>query len=87
MLNTANPFCPPVQERGAVRGMRTAVSGSGTSRLGPQLRHSQVGRLVRSILQSMALCYSGPCNLRPLHLTIPSILRPAISDTILIFSV
>ena len=31
--------------------------------------------------------YSGPCDLRPLHLTIPSILRPAISDTILIFSI
>ncbi len=31
--------------------------------------------------------YSGPCDLRPLHLTIPSILRPAISDTSLVFSV
>ncbi len=31
--------------------------------------------------------YSGPCNLRPLHFTIPSILRPAISDTILLFSI
>ncbi len=29
--------------------------------------------------------YSGPCHLRPLHLTIPSILRPAISDNIAIF--
>ncbi len=29
--------------------------------------------------------YSGPCNLRPLHLTIPSILRMAISDTTLSF--
>ena len=28
--------------------------------------------------------YSGPCDLRPLHSTIPSNLRPAISDTILI---
>ena len=26
--------------------------------------------------------YSGPCDLRPLHLTIASILRPASSDTI-----
>ncbi len=31
--------------------------------------------------------YSDPCNLRPLHLTVPSIFRPAISDTIPIFSV
>ncbi len=27
--------------------------------------------------------YSGPCNLRPLYFTNPSILRPAISDTVL----
>ncbi len=32
------------------------------------------------------LWYSGPCNLRP-RLTIPSILRPLISDTTLIFLV
>ncbi len=31
--------------------------------------------------------YSGPCDLRPLHFTVPSILKPAISDTILIFSI
>ena len=30
--------------------------------------------------------YSGPCDLRSLHFTIPSTLRPAIGDTILIFS-
>ncbi len=29
----------------------------------------------------------GPCDLRPLYLTIPCILRPDISDTISIFSV
>ncbi len=29
--------------------------------------------------------YSDPCDLRPLHLTIPSILKPAICDTIFIF--
>ncbi len=31
--------------------------------------------------------YSGPCNLRPLYLTIPCILRPDISGTTSIFSV
>ncbi len=31
--------------------------------------------------------YSGPCDLRPLYLTIPCILRPDISDTMGIFSV
>ncbi len=30
--------------------------------------------------------YSSPWDLRPLHLTIQSIVRPAISDTSLIFS-
>ena len=30
--------------------------------------------------------YSGPCDLRPFHLTIPSTSSPAISNTILIFS-
>ncbi len=34
----------------------------------------------------LPILYSGPCDLRSLHLTIPSIIRPAISDTILIFS-
>ena len=37
--------------------------------------------------QNAGSSYSGPCDLRPLHFTIPSILRPAISDTILIFSI
>ncbi len=31
--------------------------------------------------------YSGPCDLRPLYLTIPCILRPDISGTTCIFSV
>ncbi len=31
--------------------------------------------------------YSGPCDLRPLYLTIPCILRPNISDTTFIFPV
>ncbi len=31
--------------------------------------------------------YSGPCDLTPLYLTIPCILRPDISDTTCIFSV
>ena len=35
-----------------------------------------------------AICsHSGPCDLRPLHLTIPSILRPLISNITPIFSV
>ncbi len=33
------------------------------------------------------MLYGGPCNLRPLHLMILSILGPAISDTTLIFSI
>ena len=31
--------------------------------------------------------YSGPCDLRPLYLAIPCILRPDISDTTCTFSV
>ncbi len=34
---------------------------------------------------SQGSIYSGPSNLRPLHLTIPSILRPLISNTTLIY--
>ncbi len=39
---------------------------------------------------AISLCitaYSGPCDLRPLYLTIPCILRPDISNTTCIFSV
>ncbi len=31
--------------------------------------------------------YSGPCDLRPFHLTVPSILRLTITDTTHIFSI
>ncbi len=44
-----------------------------------------VNKKLRQMLLSFALAYSGPCDLRPLHLTTPSILRPAISDLILIY--
>ncbi len=48
-------------------------------------------QLTLSLLIWRELCvlcaYSGPSNLRPLHLTIPSILRPLISNTTYIFSV
>ena len=39
----------------------------------------------RSGILREVLLYSYPCNLRPLHLAIPSILRLTISDTTLIY--
>ena len=44
-------------------------------------------RLQQTILSINMLPYSVPCNLRPLYLTIPCILRLDISDTTRIFSV
>ena len=38
---------------------------------------------VKPTVSERPVAYSGPCNLRPSHLPIPSILRPAISDTVL----
>ncbi len=35
----------------------------------------------------MEVIYTVPCDLRPLHLMIPSILRPAISDNSYIFNI
>ncbi len=39
------------------------------------------GCYVVEVLPRLFHQYSGPCDLRPFHLIIPSILRPAISDT------
>ncbi len=50
--------------------------------LGACCRHQNV-----AVKHIRSCQYSGPCDLRPLHFTIPSILRSAISDNILMFSI
>ncbi len=52
-------------------------------------RHHQLWRFIftQTHLYHISCLYSGPCNLRPLELRIPTILRPVISGTILFLSI
>ncbi len=70
--------------------------GGGTGLLSDEKLHSIMSYLDEvdmaerlSEMDQVCHCviYCGPCNLRPLYLTIPSVLRPGFFDTHLILSI